>query len=605
MVLLLTTPPNDARTALDAFGPAARARAEALLASLPLLAQRQHRPDVPTPLQALFERPLFAEGIVDQLSPVEQELRAHPWTAVGKSAAASFGVALTDTEPHGTFKVEHPMACIWLMDFLLNGARPIVESAISKETLGASFSSEIARVLNDRTADLRIPPEDAQGRALATTGFASVDRAKLLAAIEHLQVDFAITEGIPAMEGDPLPEELKSAVQGKVITCEKIPDLGWVIVGGLEANTYDLGVVAAVFDFGGDDTYHWRHGAFDHRGVVDLAGNDSHDGGDFGPASGVGALAFIDDHAGNDTYQGSLASAAVGICGIGVIVDRAGNDIYRGKNWSVGAGVAGVGAIVDLAGDDRYQAGIFGVALGGPLGAGFVFEGGGNDLYRVKGERLSVYGLTTCDCSWGIGMGFGFRRDVSGGTGFIDDFGGNDHSESGEFSQACGYYFGLGAIRDRAGDDIRTADRYSVAAAAHQAGGIFLDASGNDSNACATAANCGGAWDQSVAVFIDCHGDDSYHCDGLAIGAAAQQALGLFEDRAGRDRYRFAGQSLGSGGMNEYHFKDAGLGSLSLFLDLGTAIDLYLGDGSDGMRRVTSETVTPEMAQLDAIAIDR
>ncbi len=491
------------------------------------------------------------------------------------------------------------------MDFLLNGARPIVESAVPKATLGAAFGTDITRVLTDRVENLRIAPEDTRGREIATTGFASIDRAKLLAAIEHLEVDLAISEGIPAMEGDALPDELKGAVQGTIVTCEKIPDLGWIIVGGLGANEYDLGVIAAVFDFGGDDKYHWRHVAFDQRGIVDLAGNDHHDGGAFGPASGVGAIAFIDDRAGNDIYEGGLASAAVGICGVGVIVDRAGNDIYRGKSWSVGTGVAGIGAIVDLSGDDRYQCGIFGVALGGPLGIGLVLEAQGNDLYRVEGERLSVYGLTTCDCSWGIGMGFGFRRDVSGGTGFIDDFSGNDRSESGEFSQGCGYYFGLGAVRDRGGDDVRTSDRYGIAAAAHQAGSIYLDASGNDSNACTTAANCGGAWDESVAVFIDDTGDDSYHCDGLAIGAAAQQAFGLFEDRAGRDRYRFAWQSVGAGGMNEYHFKDTGLGSLSIFLDLGTAIDLYLGEGSDGMRRVSPEAPTEELRQLDGVAIDR
>ncbi|MSR40559.1 MAG: hypothetical protein EXS10_01470 [Phycisphaerales bacterium] len=604
-LLLQSAPQGDAALALDALGPIARVRADALLQSLPLLAQKQHRLDLPPSLQALFASPMDAEAIIGRLSVEETALRARPFTAIAKSASSAFGMTLEDTEPHGTFKVEHPTACVWLMDFLLNGARPLVEGATDKATLGESFGADIARVLHDRVQAIRIAPEDSRARELATKGFASVARAKLLAAIEHLQVDLAITAGIPAMEGDPLPDELSSAVSGTIVSCEKIPDLGWIIIGGEGPNEYDLGVIAAVFDFGGDDKYHWRHTAFEHRGVVDLAGNDVHDGGVFGPASGIAAIAFIDDHAGDDVYNGPLGGVAAGICGVGLIVDRAGNDVYRGTEWCVAVGVAGVGAIVDLAGDDRYQCGVFGVALGGPLGAGIVLEAQGNDLYRVEGNSPSVYGLTTCDVSWGIGMGFGFRRDVAGGTGFIDDFSGNDHSESGEFSQACGYYFGIGAIRDRAGDDVRKSDRYGIAAAAHQAGGVLLEEGGNDSYTSTTAANCGGAWDESVAVLIEARGDDSYHCDVLAIGAAAQQAFGLFVDRAGRDRYRFGVQCVGTGGTNEYHVKDAGLGSISLFLDLGGASDFYIGDASDNMQRVTGESPTELMHHLEGVAIDR
>ncbi len=606
MCLHTQTPPqNEDAALLEALGPQARLRADALLKSLPALEQKHKRLDLPPSLHALFANPFDAAAIVHRLSPDATELATHPFTALAKSAAASFDMKLEETESHGTFKVEHPQSCIWLMDFLLNGARSIVEGAVQPSALGESFGGDVAQLLHARVADIRIAAEDTRAREIATTGFSGVDRAKLLAAVEHLEVELAITAGIPAMEGEPLADELKNAVTGTIISCEKIPDLGWIVIGGEGPNEYDLSVVAAVFDFGGDDKYHWRHKAYEDRGVVDLAGNDVHDGGTFGPATGVGAIAFIDDRGGDDRYECTTNGVGTGICGVGVIVDRAGNDVYRGVEWSVATGVAGIGAIADLAGDDRYQCGIFGVALGGPLGVGTILDAQGNDLYRVDGAAPSVYGLTVCDVSWGIGMGFGFRRDVPGGTGFIDDLGGNDRSESGEFSQACGYYFGIGAIRDRGGDDVRKSDRYGIAAAAHQAGGVLLEEGGNDSYTSLTAANCGGAWDESVAVLIESSGDDSYHCDVLAIGAAAQQAFGLFADRAGRDRYRFAVQCIGTGGTNEYHVKDAGLGSVSLFLDAGGSADFYIGDALDNMRKVTGEVPTELMHYFDGVAIDR
>ena len=80
-----------------------------------------------------------------------------------------------------------------------------------------------------------------------------------------------------------------------MVNASEIPELGWVVVGGTGANTYDLAKIAGVFDLGGDDRYRWGAAQGAHRLVVDLAGNDLHSApeGALGPAAALGAFAAL------------------------------------------------------------------------------------------------------------------------------------------------------------------------------------------------------------------------------------------------------------------------------------------------------------------------
>ena len=203
-----------------------------------------------------------------------------------------------------------------------------------------------------------------------------------------------------------------------------------------------------------------------------------------------------------------------------------------------------------------------------------------------------------------MGLGLGFRLAAAGGVGAYIDFDGRDQRRSGEFSQGCGYYLGLGIVFDGGGDDVSASDRYGIGSAAHQAAGVAIDLGGNDSYACRTAAHLGAAWDESLGVFHDAAGDDSYRTDGLAVGAAAQQAFGIALDRAGRDQYRaFGGAVLGASSDNEYHFDATGLGSVALFLDLA-GLDLYPAVRQNDAVQASADAAAARLSGQDSVFLD-
>jgi hypothetical protein len=243
------------------------------------------------------------------------------------------------------------------------------------------------------------------------------------------------------------------------------------------------------------------------------------------------------------------------------------------------------------------------IGVGGPVAVGAFVDVDGHDIASL-GTRPSVYGVAGEHAGFGMGFGLGFRLAAAGGVGAYIDFAGRDQRRSGEFSQGCGYYLGLGILFDGAGDDLSACDRYGFGSAAHQAAGVMIDLDGNDTIVAKTAAHVGGAWDESLAYFIDHRGDDSYRVDGLSLGAAAQQAVGIAIDRAGSDLYRAGGTCLGAVSDNEYHFDEAGLGSFALFLDAG-GVDLYPSVRGNGTRRTSPEDAGVRARERDSVFEDR
>ena len=426
-----------------------------------------------------------------------------------------------------------------------------------------------------------------------------IEEAQLDSALEVIhyatQVDFdAIAATIQ------IPTEVKQTFFGKamppgttgpILAGQMGPD-GWRVVGGDGSNTYDMTIIAEVFDFGGNDTYFANELVVGNRKVVDLSGNDIYSGTDKqGPAAGLFGTWIIDDRDGDDQYGkvGGAFSTGAACFGVGLIIDRGGNDTYMGTEWSIGAGVYGAGIVLDLGeGDDQYLGEFLSIGVGGPRGFGFVFDERGDELYKANGPKPSIYGEDGVHASFSQGIGFGYRKYAAGGIGILCDVAGDDKYDAGEFSQGGAYYHGLGILRDFSGDDNFHGNRYAQGFGVHQAFGVLIDDAGDDTYLAMTAANQGSAWDIAAGALLDKAGNDSYTANGMAQGSAAMQGIAYLIDLDGVDSYDGTSPAQGESGSNAYHFESTHAFSFSFLLDEGGDEDSYSGN-----RTNNSVVITP------------
>jgi hypothetical protein len=419
-----------------------------------------------------------------------------------------------------------------------------------------------------------------------------------------------IVDAIEALPRRPLPPSLVGVVAGDVRYAEE-REGGWLVVGDVGENEYDLAQLDMVIDLGGDDRYRASGLVVGNRVVVDLAGDDVYTGtADQGPASAILGAVVVDDHGGDDRYEGELLSAGAALYGVSILLDRGGADVYQGTEWSLGAAVYGAGIILDLGeSNDTYLGDFLCQGVGGPRGLGAIVDAGGRDLYRANGPSDSAYGTAAVYRSFSQGIGFGYRNYAAGGIGLIDDLGGDDRYEAGEFAQGGAYYGALGVLRDRGGRDLYYGNRYGQGFGVHQAHGVLWDEAGDDTYWSMTAASQGAAWDIGTGLLLDEAGNDSYQCDGLGQGGASQQAIALLVDMGGRDRYVARGGAVqGRSGGNAYHFHETGAFSLSVLLDLGGEDDLYSEPGrSNDQSASYGERVEedPQASPLHGIFVDR
>jgi hypothetical protein len=385
----------------------------------------------------------------------------------------------------------------------------------------------------------------------------------------------------------PIPPELaervRAAVEGPVLGAKLVDGELWV-VGGDQANHYNMDLIAAVFDVGGPDVYTFSTPA---RGpyqiIIDQSGDDLYESNAdlAGPATALFSISVLCDRAGNDRYvshhQGSIAA---GLFGVAILIDEAGNDQYindtPGAGWSQGVGFYGAGLLIDRGGDDLYQGQVLAQGVGGPGGIGLIVDTSGNDTYTANGPHFpSLYGTPGVFAGMSQGFGFGIRGYTPGGIGAIYDFAGDDYYSVGEFGQGSGYFQGLGILHDAAGNDQYIGSRYAQGSAAHQAAGILIDDAGNDSYSCAGPAGQGASWDQSIAMLIDRAGDDTYSASVLAQGSGAQQAIGILIDLDGQDSYECTSACLGQSGDNTYHYDADKVFSFSALIHRGGRTDTY------------------------------
>ena len=372
------------------------------------------------------------------------------------------------------------------------------------------------------------------------------------------------------------PPELHDAIEGKIIDAHKT-EIGWMVYGGLQKNSYDMNRIAFVIDPGGDDQYTCSQipeGKV--QAIIDLDGADKYTGEKLGPASGWLGISFIVDYRGNDHYQGQSHSCGASFMGAGVVIDYQGADSYSGDYWSCGSGLYGTGLLLDLGSEpDVYQSALYSQGTGSAKGFGLLYDHSGNDLYRSNGPANSAYKTPAVFSTYGQGMGMGIRGYDVGGIGILLDQGGNDRYEGGEFSQGGGYFWGLGILHDSTGNDLYYGNRYSHGFGCHQALGVLIDDSGNDNYWSMTAGSMGMAWDLGVGLLLDKKGDDVYQGPTLSMGSASQQSIAWFFDLSGNDFYNTWGASLGMSSDNLYHWEDSECHSFSFFLDAGGGQDRY------------------------------
>ena len=539
--------------------------------------------------------------------------RRSPSRAAAEFVCTSFGAGTEDLAKfQGRLPITNAQGAIFAMDFLLNEPRLKFAGSIADRPSSDECFEFLSMLITHVSPDAQIA-ENFSGFATRARRSMDMSDSGMMRAIAmslaHIDADFGITADWKSAPPEPPPTEIADAVNGPTLAAENVTGVGWVVVGSLGANSYDMRRIAAVFDPGGDDSYTWSGVRTGNQAIVDLAGNDQYIGGELqGPAAALFGICLIDDAAGDDDYSGKSFSCGAGMFGVGILIDRAGNDRYRTGTWSLGAGILGAGFVFDESGSDEYQSAAYSQGIGGPLGIGAIIDTKGNDLYRSDGALPGVDGVPAVAFAMSQGIGFGARRLIAGGVGLLADFSGDDRYECGEFGQGGGYYFGFGMLVDTSGNDLFRGSHYAQGFTAHQAAGALIDLDGNDTYWSLISAGQGAAWDTSVSLLLDAHGNDTYRGGALSQGSAAEQSIAMLCDLDGSDHYLGLGPFVqGESGDNAYHFADTKARSFSVLIDDGIGEDFFSSMRTIGGVTVTGPAETtgaPASAPLFGLMID-
>ena len=108
------------------------------------------------------------------------------------------------------------------------------------------------------------------------------------------------------------------------------------------------------------------------------------------------------------------------------------------------------------------------------------------------------------------------------------------------FAQGLGYYYGLGLLWDRGGNDQYRALQYAQGNGVHQAIGVLREESGNDRYELAVLYGQGMGLDVAFGALVDDAGNDDYRAHDVAQGAATANGIGLLADADGADRFTTA-----------------------------------------------------------------
>lgn len=338
-------------------------------------------------------------------------------------------------------------------------------------------------------------------------------------------------------------------------------------------------------------------------GLVALGGGgDSRHGGD--------DTFLVVDTGGDDVYVGGPSNDSVSNW-LSINIDTDGNDQYLSD---IGLEVQKVSSWSDRKAG-RAKPGL----ASATFGLSFLFDSKGDDLYRTHRSGLG-------SASFGVA----YLRDVSGtdvyeayadgqgygkfGIGVLEDLAGNDKYFGFTQVQGCGLAGGVGALIDRGGNDVYSAndavidfpspqsDKHNVSMAqgagygirsdyltGHSLSGglgLLYDQGGDDAYDCGVFGQGTGYW-EGVGMLWDDAGKDTYHGMWYVQGAAAHFAIGYLEDLAGDDKYHAemnmaqgaghdfsTGTLIDRGGKDSYRAPNLSLGAgnangIGVFVDAG------------------------------------
>jgi hypothetical protein len=175
-----------------------------------------------------------------------------------------------------------------------------------------------------------------------------------------------------------------------------------------------------------------------------------------------------------------------------LVIDVGGDDLYlnnAGGSNTLGQCIdifgPGVGAAFDFDGHDQYVSGRgCGINGGAAIGAGFLFDGAGDDTYFTDpedGNKGTNGGGST--------LGLGFLRDLSG-----DD----SYTAGGWGTNGGGWIGGMGVLRDEAGNDVYDVSFDGVNGGGSIGVGLLQDLGGHDLYREGCHWQCSEAWDQTI-----------------------------------------------------------------------------------------------------------
>ncbi len=356
---------------------------------------------------------------------------------------------------------------------------------------------------------------------------------------------------------------------------------GDILFGDKNSTVWNLdqySTVCCVVDLGGRDEY--REGVCCVERpvllVLDLGADDDNYVGQ-NPGIQGGAILGVSvwrDGGGNDRYLAKDVAQGSCIGGVGVMIDEGGDDRYLGFLRAQGQALCGLGLLIDRAGNDDYRAALFAQGFGHPGGFGTLLDKDGNDHYYVGGYYYDSYPEHPGHDGWGQGVGAGIRRVACGGLGFCFDCGGDDAYEFDYFAHGGGYWMGVGAARDFAGNDIRYAatstrydgsqrvqgrwQRFGCGFGCHYAVGYLFDDLGDDSYN-GTIMGLGMGWDLGAGFLVDFLGDDAFEATGgLTQGAGGEGSIGVLMNYRGSDLYRGNNQGYATSHLTYHSPSDCG-----------------------------------------------
>ena len=398
--------------------------------------------------------------------------------------------------------------------------------------------NKAGHTLDDRTTGRQLvdymEKMDRNGQVNAADALAVLSDPKLLEQLKHYPDDASIS--VPG-------------VTGHVVAKIQTP-AGAIVIGGKEANTYDLDAmndVALVLDLGGDNTYYEGTTSLERPVLVtlNLGGGNQFSGEKTGIQAGnILGVSMICNLEGGNHYQASDLAQASTIGGVGLIVEHGGKNVYRGVRRVQAQAIAGIAMIVSHGGENDYHAAMWAQAYGGPLGFALLDDIDGNDHYYVGGLYPNSYkpetpGYEGC----GQGIGAGIRQVANGGIGVLLNGGGHNIYEFDYLSHGGGYWCGLGFARDFGGYNQRlitrknfygsprteaSFQRFGCGWGCHYALGFCFDDRGHSTFE-GSIMGSGMGWDCSVGALCVLGGNNSFEAtNSLTQGCGAHKAAWAF-----------------------------------------------------------------------------